>query len=201
MRFEPDSNGEPSRTVVSYKETALASDPIGTDGNPSNDYLLTTAFRNAPVNLPEEIFKGSMWTFTDAPVTGDIVVENTSHWVFRGTDLRPGDHLPGLLGYEVDRMFSTFPPATIRLAHSPFTGFKGATDYSDMTIYQAQSGAWVFGTGSMEWAYGLDDSGPHESPAPPGGFLNAAAQQMTRNVLNRFIYGETKAKRRSVPKH
>ena len=198
MRLESDSNGDANRTIVAYKEKALSSDPIVTDGDPTNDYLTTTAFRNPPVNLPEEVLKGSMWTFTDSPVSADIVVEDTSQWVFAGTGLHPGDHLPGLLGYEVDREFSAFPPNTVRLAHSPFTGYKGATDYSDMTIYQAPSGAWVFSTGSMEWAYGLDDNGPHESPTPAGGFLSPAAQQITRNVLNRFLTVEAHGKRRSV---
>lgn len=198
MRLESDSDGNANRTIVAYKENALSSDPVLTDGNPANDYLATTAFRNPPVNLPEERLKGSMWTFTDSPVSGDIVVEDTSHWVFAGTNLHPGDHLPGLLGYEVDREFSAFPANTVRLAHSPFTGYRGATDYSDMTIYQAPGGAWVFSTGTMDWAYGLDDTGSHESPAPPGGFLSPAAQQITRNVLNRFLTVEARGKRRSV---
>ena len=201
MRLESDSSGQPDRTIVAYKEKALVRDPIVADGDPTNDYLATTAFRNPPVNLPEEALIGSMWSYTDEPITGDIVVENTSHWVFAGTNLHDGDHLPGLLGYEVDRMFSDFPPGTVRLAHSPYTGYKGVPDYSDMTIYQAASGAWVFGTGSMEWAYGLDDTGPHESPTPPGGFASPAAQQITRNVLNRFITnveGPQREKRRAV---
>ena len=198
VRFEPDSNGAANRTIVGYKEKALSSDPILTDGDPTNDYLATTSFRNPPVNLPEELLKGSMWTFTDSPVSADIVVGDTSSWVFANTNLHPGDHLPGLLGYEVDREFAAYPPTTVRLAHSPFIGYKGAIDYSDMTIYQAGSGAWVFSTGTMEWAYGLDDTGPHESATPPGGFLNPAAQQITRNVLNRFITGEPHSKRRSA---
>ena len=188
IRLEADANGQPNRRIVAHKESALSTDPIATDGNPSNDYLVTTTWRNPPVTLPEELFKGSMWVPNIDAVAGDIVVENTSHWVFANTGLHPGDHLPGLLGYEVDGMFSAFPPNTIRLAHSPFV-VKGSTVYSDMTIYQAASGAYVFGTGSMEWAYGLDDTGTRERPAPPGGWISPAAQQITRNVLNRFITG------------
>lgn len=194
IRLEPDSKGQPNRTIVAYKESALSSDPIAKDGDPTNDYLITTLWRNTPVNLPEEMLIGSMWTFHNGSVTGDIVVENTSHWVFSNTGLKPGDHLPGLLGYEVDRMFSAFPPGTVRLAHSPFNN-GGITDYSDMTIYQAASGAYVFSTGTMEWAYGLDDTGTRESPRPPGGWISAAAQQITRNVLQKFI---AQPKRRAV---
>ncbi|HEV8660385.1 MAG TPA: N,N-dimethylformamidase beta subunit family domain-containing protein [Thermoanaerobaculia bacterium] len=194
IRLETDSKGQPNRTIVGYKESALSSDPIAKDGDPTNDYLVTTLWRNPPINLPEEMLIGSMWTFHNGAVTGDIVVENTSHWVFMNTGLKPGDHLSGLLGYEVDRMFSAFPSGTIRLAHSPFNN-NGITDYSDMTIYQAVSGAYVFSTGSMEWAYGLDDTGTRESPTPPGGWISPAAQQITRNVLERFT---GRARRRSV---
>ncbi|HEY3055960.1 MAG TPA: N,N-dimethylformamidase beta subunit family domain-containing protein [Thermoanaerobaculia bacterium] len=197
IRLESDSKGQPSRTIVSYKESALSSDPIAKDGDPTNDYLVTTLWRNPPVNLPEEMLKGSMWTFHNGAVTGDIVVENTSHWVFSNTGLKPGDHLPGLLGYEVDRTFSAFPPDTVRLAHSPFNK-NGITDYSDMTIYQATSGAYVFSTGSMEWAYGLDDTGTREVPAPPGGWISPAAQQITRNVLDKFI---ARPRRRAAGRH
>ena len=135
---------------------------------------------------------------TTSPVTGDIVIEDASHWVFANTGLHNGDHLPGLLGYEVDRMFSAFPPGTQRLAHSPFNN-SGVTDYSDMTIYQTRNGAYVFSTGSMEWAYGLDDPNLNnrEVAPPPGGWVSAAAQQITRNVLNTFI-GRVTARRRAV---
>jgi hypothetical protein len=198
IRLEPDSKGNPDRTIVAYKENALSADPLAHDGDPSNDRLVTTTFRAPIVNLPEEMMKGSMWTFHMNAVSGDIVVENTAHWVFAGTNLHPGDHLPGLLGYEIDKMQKAYPPNTVRLAHSPFDN-NGVTDYSDMTIYQAASGAWVFGTGSMEWAYGLDDSGPHEAPAPPGGYLNPAAQQITRNVLSAFLAMQPqRAKARAV---
>lgn len=188
IRLGPDSKGNPNRTIIAYKESALSSDPLAADGDPTNDYLVTTAFRNPPVNSPEEQFKGSMWVPNTNPVSGDIVVENTGHWIFANTGLHDGDHLAGLLGYEVDGMFSAFPPNTIRLAHSPFAD-RSKTIFSDMTVYQAASGATVFATGSMEWAYGLDDAGPHENPAPPGGYLNPAGQQITRNVLARFISG------------
>ena len=52
-----------------------------------------------------------------------------------------------------------------------------------MTIYQDPSGGNVFATGSMQWAWGLDDlfagwSHPN--------LVNSKAQQIMRNVLARF---------------
>jgi hypothetical protein len=79
-----------------------------------------------------------------------------------------------------------------------------------MTIYQASSGAWVFNAATMEWGWGLDDyftgiqanDGINNGPAirtqcgypwfHPGlvSCRNPAVEQITRNVLNRFITGQ-----------
>lgn len=76
-----------------------------------------------------------------------------------------------------------------------------------MTIYQASSDAWVFNTATMEWGWGLDDyftgiqtnDGINNGPAvrTQCGYpwfhpdliscRNPAIEQITRNVLNKFI--------------
>jgi hypothetical protein len=182
IRFEHDL-----RTIVAYKETALASDPIAQDGNPTNDHLTTTLWRDVPVSRAEESMIGVM--YTESPVDADIVVENASHWVFAGTGLKPGDRLPGLLGYEVDRIFGIASPANlVRLAHSPFVSAEGESGTSDMTIYETSNGAIVFATGSIQWSWGLDDFNANAR----GSRLSVAAQRVTRNVLERM----TASKRR-----
>ena len=52
-----------------------------------------------------------------------------------------------------------------------------------MSLYTAPSGALVFATGSIEWAWGLDD---FNAPDLRSSCLCPAAQQITRNVLRRF---------------
>src|SRR5206468_1686350 len=98
-----------------------------------------------------------------------------SHWVFSGTGLKNGDCLINsdgtpFLGYEVDGMGPFSPANTQRLAHSPATA-RYAT-FADMTTYRASSGATVFATGSINWSTVVPQ-----------------IQQMTRNVLARFISG------------
>ena len=67
------------------------------------------------------------------------------------------------------------------LSHSPFAAATSPSDYSNSSVYQAPSGAWVFGTGTFGWNWALDD------------FLNGAnkvdprIQQTTANILNRFL--------------
>lgn len=180
IRFEPSAiTGEPTHTIVAYKEDP--SDPFLADPVRS-----TVLWRDPPIDRPEDAFIGVMY-FTE-PLDGDIAVDNPTHWVFANTGLNKGDKLPGLLGYEADRIFGNAPANLVRLCHSPAINLDtGELDgYADMTIYQAASGATVFAAGTIQWSWGLDDFGV--PPLPGGGIrTNPAAQQMTRNVLNRFI--------------
>ena len=72
------------------------------------------------------------------------------------------------LGYEVDSMGPATPANAQRVGHSPVTA--NGANFSDMTVYRAASGATVFATGSINWSVS-----------------HPQAQQMTRNVLARFI--------------
>jgi hypothetical protein len=158
---------------VCYKDATR--DPYALDLDASNDHLVTVRWRATPVNLPEDTFVGVMYVYD--PVDADIVIENAQNWVCNGTGLRNGDRLPGLLGYEVDSEFGNQPVGTERIAHS---AVPNTTITSDMTVYTAASGATVFATGSMYFNWGLDD---YNSPGLHTNRVNAAAQQMTRNVL------------------
>ncbi len=198
IRFEPSPiQKEINRTIVAYKESS-ALDPFARDNHPENDYLVTTIWRNKPVNRPEDALIGVMYeTFQ---VNGDIIVNETApDWLLAGTQLSQDDttvsvrsnrkvplkkiHLVGLLGYEVDRMFRNAPVNTIRIAHSPYR-YQDGTRYSDMSIYTTNSGATVFATGSMQWSWGLDD---YNAPQLRPSLLSADAQAITRNVLARMI--------------
>jgi hypothetical protein len=182
IRFEPDSRGDADRTIVAYKEAAGAEDPLAIDGDPRNNRQVTGRWRDRPTSRPEDRLVGVMYAAD--PVDGDMVVASASHWAFAGTGLRNGDHLAGLLGYEVDAM-SGNPPASIeRLAHSPFLEGGKRTRYADATVYSAPSGAIVFATGSMQWNWGLDG---YNAPAWHSNRVNDAAQRVTRNVLARML--------------
>ncbi|MBF2066991.1 MAG: hypothetical protein IGS39_21630 [Calothrix sp. C42_A2020_038] len=199
IRFEPSRiSRQINRTVVGYKE-AFALDPYMRDRNSNNDYLVTTRWRQQPINRPEDALIGVMYdTFQ---VNADILVPNTApEWFLADTQLSrtakqassllaflsPNQtemRLTGLLGYEVDKMFKSAPLNTIRIAHSPYR-HGGRTKYSDMTIYTADSGAIVFATGTIQWSWGLDDfNAPQLRPV----VLSKDAQAITRNVLEKMI--------------
>lgn len=187
IRLDPSLTDatKPYRTIVCYKyanagETGGPRDPFYTDSDPSNDNKITVKWRDPILNRPEDALLGVMTDLDTGVLDGDITVANAAHWVFDGTQLQNGDHdaLAGLLGYEVDRMFNHAPVNTVTLAHSP-----AGQSFSHVTIYDAPSGAIVFSTGSMQWNWGLDD---YNAPTLRPKRLSAAAQQITRNVLNRM---------------
>src|SRR5216117_3629654 len=184
-RFEPSSSGVPNRVLVCYRNATL--DPIA---DPS---LKTVLWRDPPLNRPEQTLVGVQFTdqvlFTQQTSSSYVpyVVTNSANWVYAGTGFRDGDSVPGIVGYEADRLFSQYPPPNAvsgtytLLSHSPFAAATSPSDYSNSSVYQAPSGAWVFGTGTFGWNWALDD------------FLNGAnkvdprIQQTTANILNRFL--------------
>jgi hypothetical protein len=172
IRYGANSRGLLRRRIICYKHTALEEDPFALDANRGNNQYVTTRWRDWPVNLPEDALIGVM--YHGDPFNGDIVVSNAAHWIYAGSGLRNGDRLTGLLGYETDASFGNAPAGTQVLAHSP-----DPWGFSDMTVYRWPSGAWVFATGSMQFTWGLDAYSQNR--------VNPAAQQITRNVLSRFV--------------
>ncbi|EHR71529.1 hypothetical protein BurJ1DRAFT_2702 [Burkholderiales bacterium JOSHI_001] len=180
VRLQPSAaSGTPNRIMECSKKAKR--DPWVKAGG--SKALATDKFRSDAVNRPEEELIGVMYAAD--PVDGDIVVRAADHWVFAGTGLANGDRLPGLLGYEVDRVSDPAASTVKILAESPWSKLNEPSEQglSHMSVYTAASGALVFATGSIQWAWGLDD---FNAPALRSMRRSAAAEQITRNVLNRF---------------
>ena len=185
IRLEPSTvDGTLDRVEVGYKQAALTSDPYALDTDPTNDKYITRLWRFNPFTLPEEALIGIEYVYD--PVNGDIVISDPTHWAAAGTNATAGQHLVGLLGYEVDGALQpTLRPYGVSvIAHSPIPNYSGAYPFSDMATYVAPSGATVFATGSIWWSWGLDDFGVPTIHSISR--IDPTAQQITRNVLNRF---------------
>lgn len=183
MRLEPSRlTGEPDRTMVAYKENTPWHDPLSTDKDPENDHLVTTRWRNAPVNRPEAALLGSMYIEAENPVDSDYVIEDAESWVMENTGLSKGAALPGVAGYEVDGLSTSSPAGTSVIARMPAGRTPGA-----VTLYRAASGALVFASGSMQWSWGLDD---YQAPHLRKSVMNPAVRQITGNILARFTRAE-----------
>jgi hypothetical protein len=191
VRFEPSpASRSAERIMVCYKKAAR--DPLAA----AHAERATDKWRSAAVGRPEEQLIGVM--YAGDPVDADIVVAAARHWVFAGTGLEPGSHLPGLLGYEVDGAHGQGPAGAEILAASPWTALTDAGRHgvAHMSLYTAASGALVFAAGSIQWAWGLDD---FNVPALRSSRLSAAAQQTSRNILARFVSSAAPAERRGSP--
>lgn len=178
VRFEPDpKTGIPDRIMVNYKSAEL--DPY-TKTHPQ--YSTPAAWRLPPLNRPESKLLGLAYegeTTDNARASGDLTVSDASNWIFKGSGLKNGDKISGLVGYEYDRFNASLPaPPNLDIVfHSPLSNIKNQPDFADAAYYYAQSGAQVFNAGTVEWSWGLDPVKPTYSPQ---------LVKITQNILNRF---------------
>src|SRR6058998_984134 len=184
VRFESSTTGVPNRVVVCYRDATL--DPVA---DPS---LKTVIWRDPPVNRPEQTLMGVQYANQvqfnqQTGLTVPYVVTNSENWVYAGTGFKDGDSVPGIVGYETDHLFTQYPqPNAVSatytlLSNSPFTDVNNTSNYANSSVYQAPSGAWVFGAGTSSWSLALDNYGNGATLVDP------RIQQTTANILDRFV--------------
>jgi hypothetical protein len=179
MRFEPSASGAADRIIVCYKDAKL---------DPTTGATSTVRWRDPPVNRPEQQLIGVQFVSEqpEGSAPAALVPNKVSNWVFRGSHPIDGKPGPRVVGYETDRQFENVPlpvavPGTYTLlSDSPYKNAHGDIDHQNSVIYQAASGAWVFGAGSIEWSWGLYSDANHRHADP-------VVQAITTNVLNRFL--------------
>jgi N,N-dimethylformamidase beta subunit-like protein/Big-like domain-containing protein len=174
VRFEASpATGVANRVMVGYKNRSL--DPV-------QGPTTTVLWRDPFLNRPEQQLVGVQFSGqvnTNVP----YVVTNSSSWVYQGTGLVDGNSIPGLVGYEIDSSMSSAPfPTSVAgtyqvLSQSPYNDVSGPQLVGNSSIYQAPSGAWVFGAGTISWSWGLDLPG----------VVDPRIQRATANLLNRFL--------------
>ncbi len=194
-----DGSNTPRRTLVTYKETHFNAvvdpqgpatwtgtwrdprfSPPGDGGRPENaltgQYFSVNA-GTADIKVPAANGKLRLWRNTAAATLGT------------GQTLTLGSGI-GTLGYEWDLDIDNgFRPAglldlsttTVDVPQA-FTRDYGTDVYPatlthHLTLYRAPSGALVFGSGTVQWAWGLDSTNPN------GGAPDRNMQQATVNLF------------------
>lgn len=177
MRLEPGKGGAPDATMRCHKDDV--SDPLSAG---ADAHRTTVRFGNPLVARGEEGLGGL--AFQDFGMNGDLVVADPKSWLFAGTGLAAGAHVTGLLGYEVEG--SPEPPlaGVRRVTRSPWSTPQPTSGVSDSAVRALPSGAETFAAGTIQLAWGVDDYRPTGVTQPAVG--SALAQQMVRNVLDRF---------------
>jgi hypothetical protein len=202
-----DGSNTPYRTLVTYKETQQRNPPL----DPQYP-VWTGTWRDprfsppADGGLPENALSGQYFLVDSG--TADITVpyQYAKERIWRNTavtKLTAGQSLTlgasiGTLGYEWDLdVDNGFRPAglfdlsstTVSNAPAVFTDYGAltarATETHHLTEYRAPSGALVFATGTVQWAWGLDNTNAWaEGSTDPSGLPpDPNMQQATVNVL------------------
>lgn len=174
------SNGEEPRTIVCYRRAKA---------DPDKSKYRTVKFRQV---RPEALLMGVEYFFPlGDPYDADLIVSNHTHWIYRDTGLNKGDKIPGMLGYEVDVINeenlkpkegnSEEAISVTPIFETPLIDRKNRTIITHGGMYKASSGANVFGSGTMQWSWGLDDYGVKEGLRTSR--LNSAIETMTWNLF------------------
>jgi hypothetical protein len=114
------------------------------------------------------------------------VIVDPHAWLFAGTHVRAGQHLPGLIGSETDAVQLGYPtPRPIEvLLHSPTDCPNGTPPYADSTYYVAPSGAGVFDAGTIAWSCAVGPNCP-----PVTALTHRVVRKVTDNLLTAFAKG------------
>lgn len=120
---------------------------------------------------------------------GDWIVADPQSWIFEGTGMRRGDHIPGLVGWEFHG-----DPAKITglqvVAEGETVNGGEQTAHWTSTLYPGPKGNWVFNASTIYWAQGLSSPPGHMLPYSHYGRPHGPdprVQRITRNLLERFL--------------
>lgn len=193
VRFAPASPasseaGEADHRIVAYKEYA-ARDP---------DRLRPTGpFGPTPARLAGTAFGGCITP--RLPVRGSPAYDYFAwrpqpalfpRWLFRGTGLTPGSQVPGIVGYELDRVMPESPRVLVLGTGRARCMGRGARPIGDTTLYRAASGALVFSSGTMGWLLAL---APRISAAEGAFHEDVRLVKLTRNLLDHLAGAKSEA--------
>jgi len=196
VRLQPSRLGA-DRELVDYRDSS--EDPLNGKANPLE--VTGNAWYSPPASWPETGLVGEMYAGYLEPGTppAPFVVEDASAWIFKGTGLRNGSAIPGVIEADFDHVYSSWPmPSDLQvLGHSPIPlvdvqtdlGQWGQDTYSDATYYTtASSKAGVFDSGNNNWIYSLTTCSRRTKVCPAG-----VMAKITGNLL--WLFGQGPAGR------
>ncbi|MFE6735653.1 DUF4082 domain-containing protein [Microbacterium sp. NPDC057650] len=197
-RYEPsaDVSKTPYRTLVSYKETWANAkiDPTSQWTGTWRDPRFAGAGNGG--TLPENSLTGTMYFVNDDDLAVTVNSDEGKLRLWRNTSLTSlatgtkAALAPHTIGYESDEDSDNgFRPAgLIRLSTTVGPTPQYLTDYGNvvvpgttehhLTMYRAPSGALVFGAGTVQWGWGLDQE--HDGN---GAAADTRMQQAQVNLL------------------
>jgi len=141
-----------------------------------------------PVEAPNEATLIGAQTVTPFNGSGDWIVTRPDHWMFEGTQMKKGDRIPGLVGWEFHGEPAKIPGLEVIAEGPTWTGGDEESHYT-ATIYPGDKGNLVFNASTIFWAQGLAAPPGHMPPITHHGRPHGPdtrVQRITRNIFERF---------------
>jgi hypothetical protein len=194
VRLEPSLLG-PDRQEVDYRDSS--EDPLNGHGDPLQ--VTGNTWASPPTNWSEVGLVGELYSGYITKGSAPFVVADAASWAFKGTGLRNGSSIPGVIISDIDHVAPGPPtPADLQvLGHSPIgleqvytnQGKWGLATYSDMTYYtDPTGGAGVLDTGDNNWINALTPCAASVPQCP-----STEIRKITGNILRLFGQGPTGA--------
>ena len=173
---------------IAWDEKRRAFERVGVFGPPggTRDFEAMTSLAHERPYANELIGAHST-----GPVTGgaDWICSAPDHWIYKGTGMREGDRVPGVIGWEYHG-----DPAKIEglevVATGPTQSAPGQSNGGvyTATVYPGPKGNFVFNAATCWWADGLSEPPGYVRPKiyiEPRG-PNENLQKITANILGRM---------------
>jgi hypothetical protein len=176
--LKPDGSGMPHRVM----------ERVGVFGPPGG----TREFESMSSLMHERPYANELiGAHSTGPVTGgsDWICRKPGHWLFKGTDMKLGDSIPGLVGWEWHG--DPAPIQGLEIVASGKTqtspGVLNGGEYTS-TLYQGPKGNIVFNAATIWWGDGLSEPPGYVRPSvytsPQG--PDQRLQTITRNLFDRM---------------
>lgn len=132
---------------------------------------------------------GARWT-APGRGSGDWTCAMPEHWLFKGTGMKKGDSVKGLVGWEYHGApMTNLPGMQIVAEGKTLINGKNPGQYT-ATIYDGPKGNIVFNGATIWWANGLSSPPGHVNPSRHGVAQQGPdkrVQQITHNLFQRVI--------------
>lgn len=166
------------RTLVSWRSPGA--DPV------KDTTARTTQFRSLKPGRPECRLFGVMYEYNaqrwaGAPPTAYKMAAPAGDPWLNGTGIARRADIPDVVGYEWDTLMpGCFPGRVTRLFHSEPVGIDGQVHPADAVRGVARSGARMFASGSLQFAWALDAYGGHVPSKRVQVLMENALDDLTR---------------------
>ncbi len=171
-RYEAAASGQAGRMLVVYRSASL--DPA----SKSDPATATVRWGDQPVNRPQNNLTGTLFSNGYPPSPQPWMLGAAAPaWLLRGTALKPGDSIPGVVSGECDRTQANAesPASLVVLGSAAFKPANGHLEHCDSTWYSTGHNSAVFSAADSGWPNLLDGPASDER-----------VMTLTRNVLDRL---------------